>query len=298
MKRYIAFISVVLMALLAFTGCRSSSVVPGVLNTDAPKNEASGNTVAESAEPVSSETAEMPETAAPQLDPEEATKRAWRIVERVNEVHGSDFARGNAKTQSTVCTFYSAAEPAKRSIDVGFALVDGIFRIDCAYPSMPAEFVGSEEYESRLASLELERWYEEFRDIKYSISAQAVIDAGSSETDGDSCFSKVAECYANMLAELFENAPEGSPMKCREVKVRGWQYIKENSSDRGFTCALSFAVCPEDIYAFWLYDDLICDIITDEADPCFGWLRFGGTVRLERNDDGSWTGTAFLKNEA
>lgn len=283
MNKLASLILILLLFACAIAGCRPS----GIEN-------------AATTEPTSA-TLDPAKTAAddPTLPPAPEADDAFKIAARINEVHGLDFIKDTSESRgnNTVYTFFSASNAAKQAVSVGYSYTqERGYYIEYAIPKIPVEYQGSQEYAQWLQQLGIPGQMQRFADKEYTITAEQIQAAGCTATEGEEYYKAVAECYGAMLAELFASAPEGAPMRLKRIDLRSVEILPENSGPNGFTCRFSFAVCPEDVYAFWEYTDLVSEFITDENDPYFGRMFFGGKLRLSKQSDGSWSGTARFQS--
>ncbi|MBR4435145.1 MAG: hypothetical protein IKS90_03520 [Clostridia bacterium] len=291
MNKLVSLILILLLFACAIAGCRPSGI----------ENAATNGPTLASTDPEQTASTDPKQTPAadPTLPPAPEADDAFKIAARINEVHGLDFIKDTSESRgnNTVYTFFSASNAAKQAVSVGYSYTqERGYYIDYAIPKMLVDYQSSQEYAQWLQQLDIPGQMQRFADKEYTITAQQIKDAGCTATEGEDYFKAVAECYGAMLAELFASAPEGAPMRLKQIDLRSVEILPENSGPNGFACRFSFAVCPEDVYAFWEYTDLVSEFITDENDPYFGRMFFGGKLRLSGQSDGSWSGTARFQS--
>ena len=163
----------------------------------------------------------------------------------------------------------------------------GTYELDFAVPRLISD--SSDRTSEWLESLELERWNAEFLFGEHTVTGEDIIRAGCTETEGTAYRIAAVECLCRLFKEILENAPEGCPYRCKEVRVRACEYFGERSGTSWITCGIYFAVRPYDVCAFYEYSDVSSEFICDESDPDYGWMWFGGQCVLRRNDEGNWT---------
>ncbi|MBR4634959.1 MAG: hypothetical protein IKO51_01170 [Clostridia bacterium] len=147
----------------------------------------------------------------------------------------------------------------------------------------------------KIEKLDLNYWRHEFGDKQIFLAAEEIIASGCEETYGSKYYEAAGNCYAQKLAKCFEEAPEGSPVKCREAVV-----LKcERSFDMENAYFVTFAIRAYDVVAFMEYTDLLAEMeqTNGENFPGYwGWLIYSGFVFISPSEDGGWIGDCRLHN--
>ncbi len=301
-KLFMTLLIPCMAAAFAVSAC-ANNAVPGNTpeptqleqNTPAPSEAAdtalpgAAPTVVPTQNPTAAPTAE-PTPEATEVPDEWFVDKAWSAASRFNELYGYDFTKESGKRNSAHCTFKSESIPELR-INIGFSYGNGEYPLSYSGSSLEYFFEDTEDYTEFMSSLEIERWRSELREGQISITADDIKALGCTATAGSEYIEAVGRCYAGKLIEFYENAPEGSPMRCKELVLLKCE--RSLTDENGYL--MLFAARPEDPFAmYWLEDGASGFFDISDAPDYYGWYALGGSVILTPHEDGSRSGRASL----
>ena len=288
MKKTFTYFIVFALLLSFAAACTSSQGLENSQGTAATPDTTKAVFTTEAPEPTTPPATDTPVTEAPETtaDPALADK-LWGVLERIGEVHDLDLDRANMniKIRPTSADAWIPGSGGKCGIGVevfgsaaqGFEVTEDTVRYARVLPHENEELLReTEEYSAFISTV-------------ITVTPGDIAAHGCSAAEGGEYLDAVGECFTEKLAKLFEDADEAFYAKCREAKLN---FAVRNPNEDG-VYFISIATRPVDLQGVWLYSDYQDIFNNGSVHPEFyGWFDLCGEVRLQRQQDGSWTGLA------
>ncbi len=288
MKKALTYFIVFALLLSLAAACTPSQGLENSQGTEATPKTTEDVITTEAPEPTAPPATDAPVTKEPEITVDPAlAEDLWNVLERIGEVHDLDLDRAKMiiDIRPTSVDAWIPGSGGKCGIGVevfgsaaqGFAVTEDTVRYARVLPPENEELLRETEE------------YNAFISTAITVTAEDIAAHGCSAADGGEYLDAVGECFAEKLAKLFEDADEAFYAKCREAKLN---FAVRNPNEDG-VYFISIATRPVDLQGVWLYSDYQDIFNNGSVHPEFyGWFDLCGEVRLQRQQDGSWTGLA------
>lgn len=243
-------------------------------------------------------------------DPEDLTdewfiEEAWKVINRISEVHNLQFDKAMA----------TVSRSGSKNVRVDFPLVsipgqvyqvlfekneNGNFVVWAVAPEETDDEAGAAYTEWRINEAKTYEKLAELSDTQLTVTESDVRAYGCTAAIGtDEYLDAVANCYMQKLVALYtEEFGADSPFRCYEV--RGTHCGKAGAPYTGtvYTIVIDFRT-KDPLALMYVFDFIPWFIVnTEYSMDLYGWLSAWTMVDINVAADGSWTGSGMLNGAA